>query len=223
MGRDAPTEPRAVASIAHTPGAAVPSLGPRGPRQGDSAPRVRTMPAQAPPLRFLSEAGPCGSWLERSRTHKGDAGWGVAPSLLPTTAGARVHTTRSAAVQRARLGRSGALPLVAVPRVAEAARRALPRARADPRRARPEATVRRTACVRRPDSREVGRAPWGPAQRRWRAAVVGPPAAPPLVWHDDVRAMHASPARRQRLAQARRGGHGPVAVSRVAAIDPFTI
>src|SRR5262249_2169374 len=38
---------------------------------------------KAPPLIFVYEAGPCGAWLSRSLTHKGDDCWGVAPSLSP--------------------------------------------------------------------------------------------------------------------------------------------
>jgi len=53
----------------------------------------------------------------------------AAPSLIPPKPGARVNTARRAAVPLARLARSGALPVVYVPKVADAAMRDLPRAR----------------------------------------------------------------------------------------------
>jgi hypothetical protein len=57
--------------------------------------------------------------------------WVVAPALIPTKAGARVHTDRRAAVQWARLLRSGARTRVSVPTVDDDAMRDLTRARED--------------------------------------------------------------------------------------------
>jgi hypothetical protein len=45
--------------------AAVICLGPIGPRQGDIATRVRPLTAKAKHWVVVSEAGPCGSWLDR--------------------------------------------------------------------------------------------------------------------------------------------------------------
>ena len=102
----------AVADVAQDHGAEVASLGPIGPRQCAIDQRLRQRPSQANPLIFLYAAGPCGSWLSRSCTKQGYAGWGVVPSLMPTTAGDRGQTDRRAAVHLARLARSGALPAV---------------------------------------------------------------------------------------------------------------
>jgi len=153
LGMEVHTETSAVASVAQEHGAAVPSLGTLGTRQGDIAQRVRQRQAQAIPLLFVSAAGPCGYGLSRSLTQKGYPCWGVAPSLMPQKSGDRVTTNRRAAVHLARRARAGALPLVSVPNVAAEAIRALPRARAATIRDRQDATCRLQACWRRQDSR----------------------------------------------------------------------
>jgi transposase len=165
----------------------------------------------------------------------------VAPSRLPQKAGERSTTDRRDARPLARLARSGDLTAVAVPQVAEEARRALTRVREETRSARKAATVRLPACVLRPDSRSTGRAPWSPAPLRWLSDVACPTPAPHLVLQDEGRAVTAHPARRQRRAQARhapgpawrlhpvgaalqarRGVPGTVAVTRVAALGART-
>jgi hypothetical protein len=166
IGMDGHTDTIAVASVAPDHGAAVTPLGTRGTRQGDSAQLMRTMPSQAPHLLFGSEAGPCGSWLDRYLRHQDDDCWVVAPSRMPHKAGARVQTDRRDAIQLARLARSGDLTVVAVPQGQEEARRDLTRARAEAISALKDAQGRLQACVLRHDIRDPGRAQWGP----------GPPA-----------------------------------------------
>ena len=160
----------------------------------------------------------------------------VAPSLLPKKAGARVKTHRRDAIKLARLLRSGDLPPVYVPAVADAAMRDLGRARADTLHELQAAQGRRTAFLLRHALRETGHAPWGPAHLRWLSEVVCPPAAPPSVLQADVHAVTEPPARLERLEQALhdhvqtwrlapgvdalqglRGVPGPVAVTPVAA------
>ena len=64
------------------------------------------------------------------------------------------------------------------------------------------------ACLRRQDLRYEGRATWGPAPRRGRAAGVCPTPAQPLVCQAYVRAVSAQQARLPRLETARRAqGH----------------
>jgi transposase len=127
----------------------------------------------------------------------------VAPSLIPHKPGDRVKTDRRAAVQLARLMRSGDLTRVYVPTVDDAAIRDLTRAREDTLRALTSATFRLKASSPRQDIRSVGRATWNPAHLRWRAEVVCPTPAPPIVLQAYVRAVNEPTARRQRLAQAR--------------------
>ena len=202
LGMEGPQEPLAVAYGAQEDGAAVISRGPIGPRPCAFAPRVRKQPSKATPRSGVYAAGPCGSWLSRYLTTKGSDGGGGAPALMPPKARERVTTHRRAAGPLARLARSGALPLGAVPQGEEAARGARPRARADPRSARQAAQCRRPAFWRSQALRDAGRAHGGPAPLRWLSDVVGPPAAQPIVLQADVRARPASPDRRPRRAQA---------------------
>jgi transposase len=73
-------------------------LGSIGTRQADIDPLVRKLQAKAPHLVFVYEAGPCGYWLSRYLTNKGQVCWVVAPSLMPKKAGDRVKTDRRNAV-----------------------------------------------------------------------------------------------------------------------------
>ena len=241
LGRDVHHDAMAVADVAPEPGAEVTDLGTIGTPQGAMAQRIRRRPAQANQLLFVSEAGPGGSWRSRSRTNTGDDGWVVAPSLMPQQPGERVTTARRDAVPRARLARSGARTAVSGPTREADAMRALTRARADPSRALQAATCRRKACWRRHASRDTGRAPRGPAPRRWLSAGVCPTPTPPRVLPEDGRAVHAQSARLPRLdharpdqgpswrvqpvvdaLQARRGVPCPVAVTRGADMGELT-
>jgi hypothetical protein len=83
IGMEVHTDTIAVAYVAQDHGAEVPFLGTIGTRQCDIDPLVRTMPSKATQLIFVYDAGPCGDWLSRYRTQKGDDCWVVAPSLMP--------------------------------------------------------------------------------------------------------------------------------------------
>ena len=111
---------------------------------------------------------------------------------------------------------------------------------------RPSALARTPRSGSKPSAADRTSAPaagptGGPAHRRWLAEVVGPTPAPQIVCQDDVRAVHEPPARLGRLAPAlpeqgnawrwrpvvdarpaRRGGPGPVAVTRVADVGALT-
>jgi transposase len=202
LGMDVHKDAMAVAYVAQDPGAEVLSLGTMGTRQGDIDQRIRTRQAQATPLVFVYEAGPCGSWLSRSLSKKDDACWVVAPSLIPNTAGDRGTTDRRDAMPLARLARAGDLPAVSVPTGEDDAMRNLSRARAETLGDLQAAQFRRNACFRRHAIRSTGRAHWSPAPLRWLAAVVGPTPAQHLVLQASVRAVTAHPARLQRLAPA---------------------
>ena len=129
--------------------------------------------------------------------------WVVAPSLMPRKAGDRVKTQRRDAMPLARLARSGALAVVAVPQVDEEAMRDLTRARADTLSALQAPQCRRKAFLLRHDRRYTGRATGGPAPLRWLSEVVWPTPAPPSGFQAYVRAVPEPTARRQRLAQER--------------------
>jgi transposase len=241
IGWDVHTASSAVAYVAHDHHAAVVSLGTIGPRQCAIAHLIRKMPSKSQPLIFVSEAGPCGSWLSRSLTTKGQVCWVVAPSLRPKKPGDRVTTNRRDARTLARLRRSGDRTPVSVPQVEDAALRDRCRARAETLRALQAAQCPRQALLLRPASRAPGRATWRPAHRRWLREVGGPPPPPPIVSHASVRAVTDHPARLARLAHARtdqgqpwrlapvgdalqalRGGPGTVAGTTVAARGDLT-
>ena len=183
VGMDVHKETMAVAYVAQDHGAEVPSLGTIGTRPCASETRIRTRPSKAPHLLFRSEAGTCGSGLSRSLQNKGDACWGVAPSLMPQQAGARGQPDRRDAGPLARVARAGDRTSVSVPPVDDEAIRDLPRARDEGISARTDAPCRLTACVLRQDIRSAGRAHGGPAHLRWLADGVCPTPAPPIVLH----------------------------------------
>jgi transposase len=203
VGLDVHTESIAVASVAKDHDAAVIYLGTIGTRPCDIDHLIRTRPSKAKPLVFVYEAGPCGSWLYRYFTKQGYACGVVAPSLIPTKPGDRVNTDRRDAVPLARLMRSGDLTRVDVPTVEDAAIRDLTRAREDTRRDLTSAKCRLKAFWLRQAIRDVGRAHWHPAHRRWLSAVVCPTPAQPSVLQADVRAVTEHTERLQRLEPAR--------------------
>jgi transposase len=175
VGMDVHKESIAVAYVAQAHGAEVVSLGTIGTRQCDIDQLLRHLQSKGPQLVFVDEAGPCGSWLSRSLTKKGDVCWVIAPSLIPKKPGDRVKTDRRDARQLARLMRSGDLTPVDVPAVDDEAIRDLSRAREETLRDLKAATLRRKAFVLRHDIRSPGRANWSPAHLRWRSEVVCPP------------------------------------------------
>jgi len=201
---DRPKASIAVAYVAQEHGAEVVSLGTIGTRQCDIEKLLRQLQSKGQPLVFVDEAGPCGYWLSRSLTKKGDVCWVVAPSLMPKKPGDRVKTDRRDARQLARLRRSGDLTPVYVPAVDEEAIRDLSRAREETLRDLPAATLRRKAFVRRHDIRSTGRAHWSPAHLRWLREVVCPTPAQHMVFQEDVQTVTEQTVRLQRLAHARR-------------------
>jgi transposase len=201
VGLDVHQESIAVAYVAQEHGAEVTYLGTIGTRQCDLDQLIRNMPSKAKHLVFVYEAGPCGSWLYRDLTKKGDDCWVVAPSLMPQKAGDRVKTDRRDAVQLARLARSGDLTPVYVPTVEDEAMRDLTRAREDTRSDLQDAKFRLKAFLLRHDIRDTGRATWHPAHLRWLAEVVCPTPAQQLVCQEYVRAVTEHTERLQRLEQ----------------------
>jgi transposase len=199
IGMDVHKDTIAVAYVAQDPGAEVTSLGTIGTRQCDIDQLLRKMQSKATHLIFVSEAGPCGSWLSRYLRKKDDDCWGVAPSLIPKKAGDRVKTDRRDALQLARLARSGDLTVVYVPQVHDEAMRDLTRARADAISDRKDAQFRLKAFLLRHDIRYTGRANWGPAHLRWLSAVVCPTPTQQIVLQEYGRAVQEHTERLHRL------------------------
>ena len=175
VGMDVHQESIAVAYVARDHDAQVMDLGTIGTRQADIDQLIRQLHSKAKHLVFVSEAGPCGSWLYRYLSKKGYVCWVVAPSLIPKKAGDRVKTDRRDAVQLARLMRSGDLTPVYVPTVEDEAIRALCRAREDAIADLKAAKFRLKAFLLRHDIRYTGQATWGPAPSGGSAKSSVPP------------------------------------------------
>jgi transposase len=122
---------------------------------------------------------------------------------MPTKAGDRVNTDRRDAAPLARLRRSGDLTPVYVPMLEDEAMRDLSRAHEDTIGDLKAAKFRLTAFLLRHDSRDTGRATWGPAHLRWLSEVVGATPAQPIVFQEDVRAVNEPTERLQRLEHER--------------------
>jgi transposase len=153
VGLDVHTESIAVASVVQEHGAEVLSLGTIGPRQCDIDQLSRRLQSKSSPLIFVYEAGPCGYWLSRYLTQKGQVCCVVAPSWIPKKPGERGKTNRRDAITLARLMRAGDLPPVYVPQGDDAAIRDLCRAREETLRDLKAAKCRRKAFLLRQDSR----------------------------------------------------------------------
>src|ERR671931_2410222 len=117
IGLDVHKESLAVAYVAHEHHAEVVSLGNIGTRQCDIDQLIRKMQSKSKHLIFVYEAGPCGYWLYRYLTQKGQVCWVAAPSLIPKKPGDRVKTNRRDAIKLARLMRSGDLTPSTSPRL----------------------------------------------------------------------------------------------------------
>jgi transposase len=202
VGLDVQKDSMAVAYVAQDHGAEVISRGTIGTRQCAIDKLSRRRQSKSPHLVFVYAAGPCGSWLYRSLTKKGQVCGGVAPSLIPKKPGDRVKTNRREAITLARLMRSGALTPVYVPKGEDAAMRALGRAREEAIHDLKAAQVRRKAFLLRQDMRSTGRATWGPAHLRWLSAVVCPTPAQQSVFQEYVRTVTEQTARLARLEPA---------------------
>jgi transposase len=200
VGLDVHKESIAVAFVAQDHGAEGVSLGTLGTRQCDLDKLIRQLHSKATHLVFVDEAGPCGYGLYRYLTKMGPDGWVVAPSLIPKKAGDRVPTDRRDARQLARLMPSGDLTPASVPKEEDEAIRDLTRAREDALRDLKAAKFRLKAFLLRRDIRDTGQAHGGPAHFRWRAAVVGPTPAQPIVFQADGGAVTAHTARLQPVA-----------------------
>lgn len=201
VGLDVHKESIAVAYVGIEHHAEVVSLGNIGTRQCDIDKLVRQLQSKSKHLVFVYEAGPCGYWLYRYLTKKGQVCWVIAPSLIPKKPGDRVKTNRRDAIKLARLMRSGDLTPVYVPQVEDEAIRDLCRAREDAIRDLKTAKFRLKAFLLRHDIRYTGRATWGPAHLRWLSEVVCPTSAQQIVFQEYIRAVTEHTERLGRLEQ----------------------
>jgi transposase len=201
VGLDVHKDAIAVAYVAKEHHAEVVSLGTIGTRQCDIDKLVRQLQSKSKHLVFVYEAGPCGYWLYRYLTKKGQVCWVIAPSLIPKKPGDRVKTNRRDAIKLARLMRSGDLTPVYVPKVEDEAMRDRCRAREDTIRALKAAKFQLKAFLLRHDIRYTGRATWGPAPLRWLSEVVCPTPAQQIVFQEYVRTVTEHTERLERFEQ----------------------
>jgi transposase len=122
-------------------------------------------------IHLVYEAGPCGYGLQRRLAAKGFECMVCAPSLIPRKPGERVKTDRRDAIKLVRTLRAGDLSAVHVPTVEDEAFRDLARAWARARDDLKRARQQLKAFLLSHGVRYTGTANWGPAHRRWLAAL----------------------------------------------------
>ena len=118
-------------------------------------------------LRFCYEAGPCGYELYRQIVAAGHDCAVVAPSLIPTKAGARIKTNRRDCLSLARLDRAGELTPVWVPDAEQEAVRDLSRAREDMKILDKQLRQRLSGFLLRHGRVYAGRRHWTQPHWRW--------------------------------------------------------
>jgi transposase len=131
----------------------------------------KRLQSKARHIHIVYEAGPCGYGLQRRLAAKGFECMVCAPSLIPRKPGERVKTDRRDAIKLVRLLRSGDLAAVHVPTVEDEAFRDLARAWARSRDDLKRARQQLKAFLLSHGVRYTGTANWGPAHRRWLAAL----------------------------------------------------
>jgi transposase len=199
VGLDVHKESITVAYAPEQRGAEIISLGPIGTRQSDIDKLVRMLLSRCRNLVFVYEAGPCGYWLYRYLTKKGQTCRVVAPSLIPKRSGDHVKTDRRDAVVLARTMRAGDLTFVYVPKVEDEAIRDLTRAREDAMKDLSSAKRRLKSFLLRQDIRYEGRANWGPAHLRWLGEVTCQTPSQQIVFQEYVRAISERHERVERI------------------------
>lgn len=150
-------------------------------------------------LRFVYEAGPCGFWLHRYLTGKGQACVVAAPSLIPKRPGDWIKTDKRDARNLALALRAGTLTAVHIPGPEQEAFRDVVRAWQQSKRDVAKGKQRLKAFLLRNDIRYAGKASWSEAHRRWLAKLVLASAVQQVVFQELVDTITERAARRSRL------------------------
>lgn len=151
------------------------------------------------PLQFVYEAGPCGFWLHRYLTGKGQACVVAAPSLIPKRPGERIKTDRRDARNLALGLRAGTLTAVHIPGPEQEAFRDVVRAWQQSKRDVAKAKQRLKAFLLRNDLRYAGRDGWSAEHRRWLARLVLASGAQQVVFQELIDTISERETRRARL------------------------
>lgn len=153
------------------------------------------------PLQFVYEAGPCGFWLHRYLTSKGQSCMVAAPSLIPRRAGDRIKTDRRDARNLALGLRAGTLTAVHIPGPEQEAFRDVVRAWQQSKRDVAKAKQRLQAFLLRNDLRYAGQDGWSAAHRRWLARLVLASGVQQLVFQELIDTISEREARRARFEE----------------------
>jgi len=152
-------------------------------------------------LQFVYEAGPCGFWLHRYLTGKGQVCVVAAPSLIPKRLGDPIKTDKRDARNLALGLRAGTLTAVHIPGPEQEAFRDVVGAWQQSKRDVTKCKQRLKAFLLRNDIRYLGKASWSEAHRRWLATLVLPSEVQQVVFQELVDTITEREARRARLAE----------------------
>jgi transposase len=180
------------------------TLGKTGTSQIEIDRLCKRLKAKGRHIKVVYEAGPCGYGLQRRLAAKGFECMVCAPSLIPRKPGERVKTDRRDAIKLVRSLRAGDLTAVHVPSVEDEAFRDLARAWASARSDVKRARQQLKAFLLSHGVRYTGSANWGPAHRRWLAAVSFGNTWQDLAYNELRRTIEDRLAQCQRLEAALR-------------------
>jgi len=200
VGLDVHKDSIAVARVGSMPGDSVVDVGTIGTQQYALDRLIARLSGRGP-LVFVYEAGPCGFWLHRYLTDKGQRCVVAAPSLIPRRPGDRIKTDRRDARNLALGLRAGTLTAVHIPSPDQEAFRDVVRAWQQAKRDITKARQRLKSFLLRNDVRYSGRASWSEAHRRWLARLVLPSAAQQVVLQELIDTITEREARRHRLEE----------------------
>jgi transposase len=180
------------------------TLGKTGTSQIEIDRLCKRLKAKGRHIKVVYEAGPCGYGLQRRLAARGFECMVCAPSLIPRKPGERVKTDRRDAIKLVRSLRAGDLTAVHVPSVEDEAFRDLARAWASARSDVKRARQQLKAFLLSHGVRYTGSANWGPAHRRWLAAVSFGNTWQDLAYNELRRTIEDRLAQCQRLEAALR-------------------
>lgn len=198
VGLDVHKDSIAVARVGSAPADPVVDVGTIGSQQYAIDRLIAKLSGRGP-LVFVYEAGPCGFWLHRYLTTRGQCCVVAAPSLIPRRPGDRIKTDRRDARNLALGLRAGTLTAVHIPSPDQEAFRDVVRAWQQAKRDITKGKQRLKSFLLRNDVRYSGRATWTDAHRRWLARLVLPSVAQQVVLQELIDTIAEREARVDRL------------------------
>ncbi len=163
---------------------------------------LRKLRRKGSELKFVYEAGPCGSEIYRFLREQEIACAVVSPSQIPRRSGDRIKTDRRDSETLARLHRAGELAALYVPEPEDESIRDLARTREDIRRARHKARQQVQALLLRHGRRYAGKCAWTLVHRRWLSDLKLDHPAQRLALEEYLAVVDEATARLQRIERA---------------------